>query len=140
MRSAWHGPVLLAVREQPHNELLTLVWGLVFDRAHALGAGAPARTNGAGAARATAGGRPFRCPAHARPSGACADDPAPPRALCTARCNHPCTASCSSTTTNSSARRFTYFQRFELELVQALRPSAGLALLAQGGLTPPSST
>ena len=26
-----------------------------------------------------------------------------------------------------------YFQRFELELVQALRPSAGLALLAQGG-------
>ncbi len=27
----------------------------------------------------------------------------------------------------------TYFQRFELELVQALRPSAGLALLAQGG-------
>ncbi len=27
----------------------------------------------------------------------------------------------------------TYFQRFELELVQALRPSQGLALLAQGG-------
>ncbi|MDP2769759.1 MAG: response regulator, partial [Giesbergeria sp.] len=27
----------------------------------------------------------------------------------------------------------TYFQRFELELVQALRPSEGLALLAQGG-------
>ncbi len=27
----------------------------------------------------------------------------------------------------------TYFQRFELELVQALRPSAGLARLAQGG-------
>ena len=26
-----------------------------------------------------------------------------------------------------------YFQRFELELVQALRPSAGLELLAQGG-------
>ncbi len=28
----------------------------------------------------------------------------------------------------------TYFQRFELELVQALRPSEGLALLAQGRL------
>ncbi|HNE73098.1 MAG TPA: response regulator, partial [Giesbergeria sp.] len=26
-----------------------------------------------------------------------------------------------------------YFQRFELELVQALRPSAGLELLTQGG-------
>ena len=32
-----HGPVLLAGVEQPHDELLTLVWGPHFDRAHALG-------------------------------------------------------------------------------------------------------
>ena len=32
-----HGPVLLMGVEQPHDELLTLVWGPHFDRAHALG-------------------------------------------------------------------------------------------------------
>lgn len=39
-----HGPVLLAGVAQPHDELLTLVWGPHFDRVHALGlaAGQPA--------------------------------------------------------------------------------------------------
>ena len=39
-----HGPVLLTGVEQPHDELLTLVWGPHFDRVHALGlaAGQPA--------------------------------------------------------------------------------------------------
>ena len=32
-----HGPVLLAGMPQPHEELLTLVWGPRFDREHALG-------------------------------------------------------------------------------------------------------
>lgn len=32
-----HGPVLLAGMPQPHDELLTLVWGPRFDREHALG-------------------------------------------------------------------------------------------------------
>ena len=32
-----HGPVLLAGVPQPHDELLTLVWGPRFDREHALG-------------------------------------------------------------------------------------------------------
>ena len=32
-----HGTVLLAGMPQPHDELLTLVWGPRFDREHALG-------------------------------------------------------------------------------------------------------
>ena len=32
-----HGPGLLAGMPQPHEELLTLVWGPRFDREHALG-------------------------------------------------------------------------------------------------------
>ncbi|WP_439517096.1 hypothetical protein [Hydrogenophaga sp.] len=32
-----HGPALLADVEDPHDELLTLVWGPRFDREHALG-------------------------------------------------------------------------------------------------------
>jgi len=32
-----HAPALLAGMPQPHEELLTLVWGPRFDRAHALG-------------------------------------------------------------------------------------------------------
>ena len=35
---AWRrlGPVLLAQADQPHDELLTLLWGPQFDRQHAL--------------------------------------------------------------------------------------------------------
>ncbi len=32
-----HGPALLAEVEDPHDELLALVWGPRFDRQHALG-------------------------------------------------------------------------------------------------------
>ncbi len=32
-----HGPVLLAAAEDPHAELLALVWGPRFDRQHAQG-------------------------------------------------------------------------------------------------------
>jgi hypothetical protein len=32
-----HGPALLAGVEDPHDELLALVWGPRFDREHALG-------------------------------------------------------------------------------------------------------
>lgn len=32
-----HGPMLFAGTTQPHEELLTLVWGPRFDREHALG-------------------------------------------------------------------------------------------------------
>ena len=32
-----HGPALLAEVEDPHDELLALVWGPRFDREHALG-------------------------------------------------------------------------------------------------------
>lgn len=32
-----HGPALLAGVDDPHDELLTLVWGPRFDREHALG-------------------------------------------------------------------------------------------------------
>ncbi|MCW5652590.1 MAG: hypothetical protein KIT53_02480 [Hydrogenophaga sp.] len=32
-----HGPALLAQADDPHDELLALVWGPRFDREHALG-------------------------------------------------------------------------------------------------------
>jgi hypothetical protein len=32
-----HGPVLLAGMPEPHDELMSLVWGPRFDREHALG-------------------------------------------------------------------------------------------------------
>ena len=34
-----HGPTLLAGMPEPHDELMSLVWGSRFDREHALGLG-----------------------------------------------------------------------------------------------------